>query len=80
MALFTKTVDIWALTPEEIARLQPGQWVKAGPDGTAGRFFGYGASIVVAWQSRLPKGRRYREFLKRYAAYGKAVRCAGVPA
>lgn len=33
MALFTKAVDIWSLSDDEIARLQPGQYVTAGPEG-----------------------------------------------
>lgn len=74
MATFKKTVDIWAMTAEQIAALQPGQWVKAGPDGPSGRFFGHGASTVVAWSRRLPKGKRYFEYLKRYAQFGREAR------
>lgn len=28
---FQKTLDIWTLSDEQIAALQPGQWVSAGP-------------------------------------------------
>lgn len=78
MCKFTKTVDIWALTEEQIKKLQPGQWVKAGPDGTRGRFFGHGASTVVAWEKRLPRGVRYFEYLTRYAAFGREARARSV--
>lgn len=74
VARFTKTVDIWSLSPEAIATLQPGQWVKAGPAGTKGRFMGQGASTVVAWADRIPRGKRYFEYLRRYAAIGRETR------
>lgn len=74
MALFTKTVDIWSLTPEEIAKLQPGQYVTAGPDGTKGRFYGQGGTTVVAWSARVSSGKRRAEYLSKYAAYGREVR------
>ncbi|SCX31089.1 hypothetical protein DSM25558_5116 [Agrobacterium sp. DSM 25558] len=80
MARFSKTVDIWNLSPEAIAKLQPGQWVKAGPDGTKGRFMGQGASTVVAWVGRIPRGNRYFPYLRAYAAIGREVRAKAVTA
>lgn len=74
MARFAKTVDIWSLSPEEIAKLQPGQYVTAGPDGTKGRFYGQGASTVVAWSARVPSGKRRAEYLKKYAEFGRETR------
>lgn len=73
---FTKKIDLWSLTDEQIAALQTGQWVTAGPDGARGRFFGKGASVVVAWEKRLPRGSRYSVYLKRYAEFGRAARKA----
>lgn len=67
MARFTKTVDVWALSPEERAKLQPGQHVKAGE--ARGRFWGERkASTVVAWSGN-SKGRGwgYHKALRQYA-------------
>lgn len=74
MALFTKTVDIWSMTPEQIAQLQPGQYVRAGKDGPVGRFFGQGSSTVVAWSARIPSGKRRKEYLSAYANLGRKAR------
>lgn len=74
MALFVKTVDIWSLTDEQVAALQPGQYVTAGPNGVKGRFYGKGASVVVAWATRIPAGKRRAEYLSKYVAYGRTVR------
>lgn len=74
MAIFVKTLDIWSLTDEQIAALQPGQYVKAGPNGGVGRFYGKGASTVVAWSSRIPSGKRRAEYLAKYIQYGREVR------
>ena len=72
---FTKTIDIWQLTSEERAQLQPGQWVKSGPHGSLGRFYGEGrASTVVAWTGNA-RGHRnqpggiagYHKFMRQYA-------------
>jgi hypothetical protein len=64
MAKFGKTVDIWALSSEERAKLQPGQRVMAGENGPRGRFYGEGRSTVVAWDGNA-RGR--------WAAYQRAV-------
>lgn len=74
MARFEKTVDIWNLSPEALAQLQPGQWVQAGPHGVRGRFMGQGASTVVAWVGRIPRGKRYFPYLRAYAALGREAR------
>ena len=51
---FKPTIDVWALAPSERAAIQPGQWVKAGPNGPCGQYLGQrkGGSDVVAWQGR----------------------------
>lgn len=74
MCRFSKAVDIWKLTPEQISKLQPGQWVYANDPEVKGRFFGQGASTVVAWSKRLPKGKRHFEYLRRYAQIGRETR------
>lgn len=77
MALFVKTIDIWNLTEDQLKAIQPGQYVKAGPDGPIGRFFGHGASTVVAWSARTPKGKRRAEYLNAYAKLGRETRAKG---
>jgi hypothetical protein len=37
---YTKSIDIWKLSSQQIACLQPGQWVYAGEPTSKGRFFG----------------------------------------
>lgn len=49
MGKYTRTVNIWNLTPAMRSKLQIGQWVRAGYDGPIGRFYGEGATTVVAW-------------------------------
>ena len=71
MVRYIKAPDIWTLTDEQRAKLQPGQWVYAGPFGdTGGRFLGQGrASTVVAWQGnrRATEARAYESTLRTYA-------------
>ncbi len=72
MARFQSTVDVWDLTPKQRARLMPGQWVKAGPAGPKGRYWGQtrGGSDVVAWSQNAKASRmgwRYHRTLRDYA-------------
>jgi hypothetical protein len=50
MAKFTKTVEVWPLSPSERAALQPGQHITAG--GAPGRWCGQTKSgiDVAAWR------------------------------
>lgn len=66
--LYVATVDVWALTEEQRAMLQPGQWVQAGPDGPRGRWAGMKASgsSVVAWSHRATDPETFRA-LRDYA-------------
>lgn len=75
MSRFLKTVDIWALNDEQRAKLQPGQHVKAGPDGPPGRFWGQRErSTVVAWRSNSRgKGWGYHKALRQYALAGRTT-------
>ena len=70
MARFQRTIDIWSLEPEQIARLQPGQWVTAG--GSLGVFCGVreSGSVVVMWQGNA-QGRDYRSYRKTLMDYGR---------
>ena len=50
MARFVRTLDVWQLDASQRAKLQPGQWVTAGPNGPKGRFLGEAPrSTVCAW-------------------------------
>lgn len=72
MARFSKAIDIWALSSGERQRLQPGQWVTAGPDGPRGRFYAEGRSTVVAWNGNA-RG-RWSAYQRALADYGATVR------
>jgi hypothetical protein len=68
---YTKSIDIWKLNPQQIACLQPGQWVYAGEPTSKGRFFGVkkSGSVVVGWHGNTRKGARrsYYRTLREYA-------------
>lgn len=73
MARFQKAIDIWTLNDSERARLPVGQWVYAGDRSNLGRFYGQGASTVVAWQGNCTGGpaghwARYQRALRDYGA------------
>lgn len=72
MARYTAAVDIWTLTDAQRAQLQPGQWVYAGTRDNVGRFYGQGASTVVAWRGNW-KG-RFKEYTRAISDYGSTVR------
>jgi hypothetical protein len=55
MGKYQRTVDIWRLDCEQRRALQIGQWVRAGDGGTIGRFYGEGATTVVAWLGKCPE-------------------------
>lgn len=70
---YQKTIDIWALhaeNPDEVARLQPGQWVTAG--GAKGIFCGVKptGTVVCMWYGNA-KGRDYRAYRKSLMNYAK---------
>lgn len=69
MAKFKPMLDIWELSDEERAALQPGQWVYAGTRDHVGRFYGQGRSTVVAWRSNYQgRFRTYTQAIRDYAA------------
>ncbi len=79
MARFQSTIDIFTLSDEQRAQLQPGQWVTAGPDDfgdgrNRGRYFGKSANgnDICAWIGNA-KG-RYRSYMASIAAYGRSAR------
>lgn len=68
MARFQTTLDIWALDDDARAKLQPGQWVRAGS--AFGRFLGQRrSSTVVAW-SHNGKGRGL-DYIRALRSYAK---------
>jgi len=73
MGKYQKTVNIWKLNPEQRRKLQIGQWVKAGDGGTIGRFYGEGATTVVAWLGNA-RGREggYNSYMAALRDYGRA--------
>lgn len=66
---YVATLDVWPLPPKARAALQPGQWVKAGPDGPRGQYLGQrNGSDVVAWAgNRRGRGPAYVRALRAYA-------------
>lgn len=73
---FQPTKDIWALSETQIKKLQPGQWVSAGPaeasKDNCGVFCGVkpSGSVVVAWNGNAksrPSRKAYRRALMDYA-------------
>lgn len=75
MGKYTRTINIWNLTPDKRAKLQIGQWVRAGYDGPIGRFYGEGAVTVVAWlgNARQHKGGKgYQNYMAALRDYGRA--------
>lgn len=70
---FTKAVDIWALSDSERASLPIGQWVYAGDKSNMGRFYGQGASTVVAWLGNARGSKDYRGYMATIARYGRNV-------
>lgn len=72
---YQKILDVWALTHEQIAKLQPGQWVKAGASDTQrGVYLGTKPSgtVVVAWYGNA-KGHNYRAYIQTLRAYARAI-------
>lgn len=71
---YQKTIDIWKLqaeSPDEISKLQPGQWVTAG--GSKGIYCGLrepSKSVVVMWYGNA-KGRDYAAYRKTLMNYAK---------
>lgn len=66
MAKFQKRVQLWDMTPEQRAELQPGQYVKAGE--SRGRWIGETlTSSVAMWHA--PQGQHMEKFraLRAYA-------------
>lgn len=76
MARFQPAIDIWALSDEERARLPIGQWVYAGDRSNLGRFYGQGASTVVAWlgNARSKRNGSYQAYMTALRDYGATVR------
>ena len=71
--VFSKAIDIWNFPRELLKYLPAGQWVKAGPDGDLGRFYGVKKSgtIVVAWKNNAKKN-DYFSYCKNLHSYAKS--------
>lgn len=70
---YKKAVDIWALSNEQIKKLQGGQWVYAGEPNNKGRFLGMKKSgtLVVAWNGNASQQKSYMGYIKTLANYAK---------
>lgn len=75
---YVKTINLWKLTTEQIAKLQCGQWVSAGSvemgANVCGRFYGAkkSGSVVVAWQGNALRAENYKEYQKTQYNYAKS--------
>jgi hypothetical protein len=69
---FTKAIDIWTLTKEQMSKLMPGQWVYAGDRSGMGRFYGVRSTgvVVVAWKDNA-KNNDYFTYCKTLNNYSK---------
>ena len=71
---FHKAIDIYNFPSELLKYLQPGQWVKAGPYGDLGRFYGIKKSgiVVVAWKNNAKNSNEYFNYCKNLCNYAKS--------
>ena len=69
---FTKAINIWNLTKEQMLSLMPGQWVYAGDKTSMGRFYGIRSTgiVVVAWKNNAKKN-NYFQYCKTLNNYAK---------
>lgn len=69
---FTKAIDIWTLTKEQMGKLLPGQWVYAGDRSSMGRFYGIRSTgvVVVAWKDNA-KNNDYFTYCKALSNYSR---------
>ena len=72
---YTKIVNIWAMQDAEIATLQPGQWVEAGPGGNRGQFWGITrtGTVVVAWYQNAKNSGNYKKYNETLRNYAKSM-------
>jgi len=71
---YVETVNIWNASDEEIAALQPGQWVRAGTNGPRGQWCGLkkiSGVKVVAWFCNRKTKRGYYEYFNALRNYAK---------
>ena len=78
MAKYRKMVDIWTLSNEQRAQLQPGQWVSAGPadavGSNCGRWYGFkrtSSSEIVAWNGNARASKNWNAYQRSLAIYAK---------
>lgn len=73
---YVKTIDLWQGQNEQLIRsghlrLQPGQWVKCGPEGVKSRYVGvFGLSVRVA------HGCTTKQVTERFRSHIKAIKQA----
>jgi hypothetical protein len=75
---FRPTLDVWTLSPDQIAALRPGQWVSAGPPSAdrsnCGRFHGVrpSGSVVVAWNGNARRSGDWRAYQRTLHDFARA--------
>jgi len=70
---FTKAINIWSLSKDQMKTLKPGQWVYAGDRSNLGRFYGvrsFSDTVVVAWKENA-KNNDYFNYCNTLYTYAK---------
>lgn len=64
-------MNIWNMKPDEIGKLQPGQWVYAGNKENKGIYLGLkkSGSVVVAWYANAKSRMSYRQYINALRHY-----------
>lgn len=71
---YSKAINIWNLSDNEIKKLQVGQWIFGGDSKNLGRFLGVKKSgtVVVAWNGNAKFQVCYNGYIKQLLNYAKA--------
>jgi hypothetical protein len=71
---YQKAMDVWLLSREERAQLQPGQWIFAGDPSTKGIWCGIGTAgnDVAAWYDNAKSRSSYHDYIRFLIRYAKA--------
>lgn len=71
---YQKSINIWALSDNEIKNLQPGQWVYAGEKSNKGIFLGVknSGAIACAWHENAKYSKEYKNYIRVIRDYATA--------
>jgi hypothetical protein len=73
---YTKPLNIWSMSQQQIHQMQPGQWVYAGNPADRGQFLGVkpSGSVVVAWRNNAANhGKNRLAYIRNLRQYAKGV-------